>query len=697
MKDRRKPWEQKLFEENGAEAGQENTDQMQAEWIEKARKTAERAEIPESLLPESVTERLMQEGRRPRRGISGYRKILTQVAAVFLVFLILGGGGLWIFRQFGSQEKKNSSRTETKAEMENRSTVLEAPEEGNTLKGTYRTASSYEELYAYLDTCSRWYDDVVLEEEKADGNVPEAIEETVAAAKSENAVPTGEESGETYSRTNTREADVDEADIVKTDGSYLYMIPGGGSGQVHIIRADGGSLRETAVTGKVTDGVYSDYDAAKELYIDGDRMVVLMDCIDEETDESYTAAAVYDITDRGNPILQNVLTQDGAYRSSRKNGNYIYIFSTRYPYPDRKEPRSYIPYVDGEAIPCEDLYYSEEVKSTETMVMTSFDVTKPEDFVDKEAVYHGGETVYVSGNAIYVAEQVWSRASGRSQTELFKMTYRDGKMEQSADKRFLGRLHNEYSIDEYNGYVRLVATVDDYTNGSQANSLYVMDEDLEILGSLHNLAKDERIYSARFMGDTGYFVTFRETDPLFSVDLSDPADPKIMGELKITGFSSYLHPYDKGLLLGIGEEIDPRTGERKGVKLSMFDTGDPYDVKETDKLVIEEMYSTVLEYSHKSVLIDTEKNLFGFGGYTEQKKDGEWQYGCSYKLYSYEKGSGFREMLSVELEDNGEMDLSEIRGVYIGDVLYLVNAEPEVLAYSMKTGKLLDSLEVGED
>ena len=133
-----------------------------------------------------------------------------------------------------------------------------------------------------------------------------------------------------------------------------------------------------------------------------------MDCIDEDTSESYTAAAVYDITDKGDPILKKVLTQDGAYQSSRKNGNYIYIFTTRYPYPDKGELRSYIPYAGGEAIPCGSLYYSEDVRSAETMIMTSFDLTAPESFVDKEAVYHGGETVYVSENAIYVAEQILS-------------------------------------------------------------------------------------------------------------------------------------------------------------------------------------------------------------------------------------------------------------------------------------------------
>ena len=117
------------------------------------------------------------------------------------------------------------------------------------------------------------------------------------------------------------------------------------------------------------------------------------------------------------------------------------------------------------------------------------------------------------------------------------MYKRQGKLNGVAKTRVNGYLNDSFSIDEYNGYLRLVTTVD------RTNAVYVLDEKLEETGKIENLAKDERIYSARFMGDIGYFVTYRETDPLFSVDLSDPANPKIIGELKIPGFSEYLHPY----------------------------------------------------------------------------------------------------------------------------------------------------------
>ena len=118
------------------------------------------------------------------------------------------------------------------------------------------------------------------------------------------------------------------------------------------------------------------------------------------------------------------------------------------------------------------------------------------------------------------------------------------------------------------------------TTEGETNSVYVLDKELKQIGAIEDLAEDERVYSARFMGEVGYFVTFRETDPLFSVDLSDPEKPKIVGELKIPGFSDYLHFYGEDQLLGIGMNVDEETQITDGVKLSMFDISDKTDVKE---------------------------------------------------------------------------------------------------------------------
>ncbi len=670
-------------------------------WMEEAKKTAGLVEPPESLSPEAVTERLRQEGIRPAASPVKRYRYLAQAAVLFL-FLLLGGGSLWLFRQFGSGEE---GKSETRAEEE--MVRMAAPEEGESIPGGYRAAASYEELYAYVKERQESYtvteDGAKGEGSGTDGAWEEAAEAPAAdagagngqydsAGKSETALEVQDaassESGPGHSETNTQVKGVDEADIVKTDGKYLYVVYGGTdfAGRVHIIETDGGKMREVAKTEPVTDGIYRDYDSVLEIYVDGDVMTVLMDCVDEESAGSYTATAVYDIADRRNPRLLNVLSQDGRYETSRKNGSHVYVFTSRYAEARVTERRSYIPYADGGMLRCEDIYYSPEAKTDRMLVVTALDTKAPEAFTDTKAVFNSGDTMYVSENAVYAAETIYGE--GKSQTELFKLSYREGKLEAEGSRRFLGWLNNQFSMDEYDGFLRLVATVDDGRSGSQVNSLYVMDEELEIVGGIHNLAPGERIYSARFMGDVGYFVTFRETDPLFSADLSDPENPKIMGELKITGFSSYLHGYSEHGLLGIGEEINPRTGEMEGLKLSMFDTEDPCNVTEEDKVVLREYQEAAALSNHKAVLIDTEKNLFGFLAYGYEWGAEAEEY-WDYVLYSYDEEWGFTKRLSIRFswEEISHGGGSEPRGLYIGDTLYLTGVGDGVCAYSMRTGE----------
>lgn len=210
--------------------------------------------------------------------------------------------------------------------------------------------------------------------------------------------------------------------------------------------------------------------------------------------------------------------------------------------------------------------------------------------------------------------------------------------------------------------------------------MYVLDEKLKTAGKIKDLAPGERVYSARFFGDTGYFVTFRETDPLFSVDFSDPEHPKILGKLKIPGFSEYLHFYGENRLLGIGMDVDAETQVTGGVKLSMFDISDKGDVKETDTYVIENLFGTDVAYDYKGVLVDVGKNLIGFAGYA----DG----GQKYYLFSYDDGEGFQCLLEEATNGKG---IRAPRGLYIGEVLYVVEGNI-IEAYSLQTYEKIDDL-----
>ncbi len=199
-------------------------------------------------------------------------------------------------------------------------------------------------------------------------------------------------------------------------------------------------------------------------------------------------------------------------------------------------------------------------------------------------------------------------------TGIFKLSAEN--LEILANGSVPGSLLNQFSLDEYNGYLRTATTVGGrnnmfWQNGDSVNDVYVLDKNLNIIGSVKDLGKTEKIYSVRFIEDKGYVVTFRETDPFYVIDLSSPKNPHKKGELKITGYSSYLHPIAKDKILGIG-----RDGSQ--VKISLFDVSDAANPKEVSKYTLKEYWSDVLN-THHAFLLDSDHKVFfmpgGQGGY----------------------------------------------------------------------------------
>ncbi len=180
-----------------------------------------------------------------------------------------------------------------------------------------------------------------------------------------------------------------------------------------------------------------------------------------------------------------------------------------------------------------------------------------------------------------------------------------------------GEVLNQFSMDETDGYFRIATTDSENINAkTYSNSLYVLNENLEIVGNIENLAKGEKIYSVRFIGNRAYMVTFVETDPLFVIDLSNPESPTVLGELKIPGYSKYLHPYDETHLIGFGENTTTNSYGgvvTNGMKMALFDVSNPNNPKELYSLDIGERgtYSTILN-DHKALLFSKEKNIIAF-------------------------------------------------------------------------------------
>lgn len=529
-----------------------------------------------------------------------------------------------------------------------------------------------------------------------------------------------------YSTTNTQEANVDEGDLVKTDGTWIYLVEDSGSLIIlDAAQSDGG--REMAEVSRIT---LKQGQQPQEIYVDGDRLSVIASEYYSEMDDSdanviaarsgmRTWLFTYDITDRENPVLEGSVSLDGTYSQSRKYGDYIYLFARYSPtILDTYEESQIVPRTSQGPISADQIYLPDYLSCSSYLVAASVNIQDPGQIVDQKAVVSVASTFYVSEENIYITNENWDNSNVR--TNLLKLSYRDGIIVGTAAGYLDGYLNDSFSLSEYNGYLRTVTTSYD-ENYNESNGLYILDEELNVVGSITDLAPGETVRSARFLGDVGYFVTFRQTDPLFSVDLSDPANPRILGDLKISGFSTYLHFYSENLLLGLGYEADEETGVQTGLKLSMFDISDPANVTEVHKLVLDGITWCEALDDYKSILIDPEKNLFGFT--------------CDnrYLVFSYDEEQGFvsefiydfyRDIISDGVqaaqdtpettpEDASEntdgsqstqseastptasMDMASYlgvdaaasftRGLYINDTLYLVRPG-RVLAFDMADG-----------
>lgn len=243
-------------------------------------------------------------------------------------------------------------------------------------------------------------------------------------------------------------------------------------------------------------------------------------------------------------------------------------------------------------------------------------------------------------------------------TGIVKIEIKDLDLEASGT--VAGKPLNQFSLDEYNGNLRVATTVGnnwwwfgfgDNRNRESANDIYVLDENLRLQGEITNLGLQERIYSARFIEDKGYLVTFKQIDPFFVLDLTDPENPKKAGELKIPGYSSYLHPVTKDKILGIGEENNQ-------VKVSLFDVSDASNPREVAKYNLDEYYSEISQ-THHAFLLDKKHQIFFLpgsqGGY----------------IFSY---AGDKLKLEKAVSE-----ISARRAIYINDYLYVIGDDKLVV------------------
>ncbi len=700
------------------------------EILTQLRKAAEEIEIPEALKPEQIEKQLQEQKAKqqqenqhlkPKKSkkIIPWRRLGSMVAVLALV--VCSGIYITVTRV---DKNSGTGQTDSIAMTDTQQTVGEAGETEEaehvdvaSLGTMYHRASDYKEVYQTLlkGYQQNWIEgemsaetSTATSEDKASGNA--AKDESADMDLSEGS----KEGGKDYSTTNLQMEGVDESDIAKIDGSYIYTVE-----DKYIVITDirDGKLEE------VTRFLPKDCGAADrvmEIYVDGDQLILVVQGYEtslgesskagsdkensdkenldkENSDEeiavsdasedsafcykmngkSTTQIQVYSIVDRRNPEFEGRLIQDGYYNTSRKIGDVVYLFTQYHMTSDvvgyvEKEYTSVIPKVNGEKVAAGEIYLPESSGESGILV-SSLDVNKPDKVLDSKLVISGYAQTYISKDALYLYEEDYD---GAMITNIAKFALDEGRISGVAATAVRGYVRDTFAINASDGYLRVLTT--DYSTEDEVNALYILDENMKLTGQLTGIAPGEEIYAARFMGNTGYFVTYRNTDPLFTVDLSDPAKPEIIGELKVTGFSEYLHFWDDTHLLGIGYESDEKTGNIENIKLSMFNIENPGEVTEEAKLVLKDVdYSEAL-YDYKSVIISKDKNLIGLvcEDYSSSRTK------QTYQIYSYENGT-FKKQ--AEIPGINGVNYENVRGMYSGNVFYLwIN--DNITSYDMTDG-----------
>ena len=521
-----------------------------------------------------------------------------------------------------------------------------------------------------------------------------------------------------YSTTNIQVEGVDEADIIKNDGQYIYVVSGN---KIVIVEA------YPADDMKILSEIEFLEKAPQEIFINGNKLIVFsseysqvpylesecaeFDCIVPPSyKEQRTFANIYDITDKENPKLEDEISVTGNYFGSRMIGDYVYIITNEGVYGN-----VVLPSIDRngnmEIIEPNQIYYEDvEDYGFQYTIVLAIDIG---DGSTSEKVMLTGNTqnIYVSQNNIYTTFTEYSKwLEGKlnideEKTNINKISINKEEIEFVASGQVPGHILNQFSMDEFENNFRIATTIGEVWNDENPsmNNVYVLDEDLNIVGELEDLAPGEKIYSVRFMGKRGYVVTFKKVDPLFVIDLADPENPDVLGKLKIPGYSDYLHPYDETHIIGIGKDtVEALEGEGwgsnnfvwyQGVKMAIFDVSDVENPIEMHKVVIGDRgtQSEALN-NHKAFLFDREKGLLTLP-ITLAEIEGKPSQGNSYGNFVFqgayvykidlEKGFDFQGGITHYDEDEVEdksgyyfyRNKNVQRSLFMDDVLYTFSNE----------------------
>lgn len=605
-----------------------------------------------------------------------------------------------------------------------------------------------------------YYNDMVMEE---------AVGVLAPMAKSQEAVATNDADtgraggSEDFSQTNIQVEGVDEADVVKTDGEFIYLVKGKG---VRIVKAYPANQLEEVATIRDDESSFT----AQEVYIEGDYLVIIGRLYERygryQWSGEVTKVYIYNIANLNNIKEERSVEFEGGYFTSRRIDDQVYLvmqqYAHYYPYPvmrDSKEAEvkemptedGIVPYMTDSAVgkaepitACGDVAFFPGYHQPNFLIVASIPLGQNIKSVKRKVYLGSTDEVYVSQDNMYVTMRTYPRLrtfaeiwpptprSVFESTLIYKFNLDNGKIEYKGAGEVPGTVLNQFSMDEHKGNFRIATTRGDFWGEGESlarNNLYVLNEKMDRVGEIENIAPGEKIYSVRFMGDRAYMVTFKNIDPLFVIGLEDPENPKILGKLKIPGYSDYLHPYDENHIIGFGKDAVPsKTDETfawyQGMKIALFDVSDVENPKQKFVEIIGDRGTdSELLHNHKALLFSKEKNLLAFpvtvaeisaGQKNDSKTEEEWQYGeqvfQGLYVYDFDLKNGFKlkgKITHISQEDqlkSGYMigDYRDYikRGLYIDNFLYTVS-ENQVHAHGLTSLDKIKAIklekEPGED
>ncbi len=558
----------------------------------------------------------------------------------------------------------------------------------------------YNESYIY-DVQPQW-DDVNVVEEDASGVV----------------YSTDSVSSKDYSKTNIQVQGVDEADIVKTDGDYIYSLSNN-----DVVITNVKDPANIKVESKINEKIPED------LILYKDKLVIISTNNGHDYGENNTIVSIYDISDKANPKKIKSFELYEPYYTTRCIDNKLYVFSSGYlREKNDKVVRDYKEDNKVKELSLNKIKYLKNSPNNIQTLIAEVDLNDLDKEIDLNSYLIDISNGYISENNIYLINEEYNHNENVKPFDLFGpkgifVVFEDFEFSYdevttiykfninknkgvlySAKTDVEGSTINQYSMDEKDGNLRIAL------DSSEGSRIAIFDDKLHLLGETENVAPDEEMRATRFVGDKAYLVTYETTDPLFVVDLSNVKDPKILGELKIPGYSTYLHPYDDTHLIGIGVETEEIINRDEfgevissrsivtGMKMSLFDVSDVNNPRQLAQTTIGDSrtVSAVLT-NPKALLFSKEKELIAIpvNNYQEDFSIEDYEDGDDiteafvdynkpyisegYFVYNINLEDGFK-LKGVINHEKSELtrynrNSKLLRGLYIEDDLFTVSEE----------------------